>query len=105
LIITFQTNECRKAATGQKPNHPPTDFPHNELECQPRFSLLPARVYLNGADPKLSTRAWHEVMENHVTQKADETRRRNYAIGVPPAGLYQAFDIKCDSHLTAKIQR
>ncbi len=50
-------------------------------------------------------RARHEVMENNVAQKADETRRRNCAIGVLPAGLYQAFDIKCDSHLTAKIQR
>jgi len=29
---------------------------HNESECQPHFNLSLARVYLNGADPKLATR-------------------------------------------------
>jgi hypothetical protein len=33
-------------------------------------------VYLNGADPKLATRTWQEVMENIVAKKTDETRRR-----------------------------
>jgi integrase len=33
-------------------------------------------VYLNGADPKLGTRTWQEVMEHIVERKADETRRR-----------------------------
>jgi integrase len=33
-------------------------------------------VYLNGADPKLATRTWQEVMENIVTKKTDETLRR-----------------------------
>ena len=49
---------------------------HNESECQPHFNLSLARVYLNGADPKLATRTWQEVMENIVAKKADETRRR-----------------------------
>ncbi len=49
---------------------------HNESECQPHFNLSLARVYLNGADPKLATRTWQEVMENIVTKKTDETRRR-----------------------------
>jgi integrase len=49
---------------------------HNESESQPHFNLSLARVYLNGADPKLATRTWQEVMENIVAKKEDETRRR-----------------------------
>ena len=49
---------------------------HNESESQPHFNLSLARVYLNGADPKLATRTWQEVMENIVSKKSDETRRR-----------------------------
>jgi integrase len=33
-------------------------------------------VYLNGADPKLGTRTWQDVMESIVSQRTDETRRR-----------------------------
>jgi integrase len=49
---------------------------HNETESQPHFNLSLARVYLNGADPKLGTRTWQEVMEQIVAKKKDETRRR-----------------------------
>jgi integrase len=49
---------------------------HNETKVQPHFNLSLARVYLNGADPKLATRTWQEVMENIVAKKTDETRRR-----------------------------
>lgn len=49
---------------------------HNESDSQPHFNLSLARVYLNGADPKLATRTWQEVMENIVSKKTDETRRR-----------------------------
>jgi integrase len=49
---------------------------HNESEIQPHFNLSLARVYMNGADPKLGTRTWQEVMENIVAKKKDETRRR-----------------------------
>jgi len=49
---------------------------HNEAESQPHFNLSLARVYLNGADPRLATRTWQEVMENIVAKKTDETRRR-----------------------------
>jgi hypothetical protein len=49
---------------------------HNDAESQPHFNLSLARVYLNGADPKLGTRTWQEVMENIVSKKTDETRRR-----------------------------
>ena len=49
---------------------------HNESESQPHFNLSLARVYLNGADPKLGTRTWQEVMEHIVAKKLDETRRR-----------------------------
>ena len=45
---------------------------HNETKCQPHFNLSLARVYLNGADPKLATRTWQEVMENIVAKKTDE---------------------------------
>ena len=48
----------------------------NEAESQPAMNLSLARVYLNGADPKLGTRTWQEVMESIVAQKTDETRRR-----------------------------
>jgi integrase len=43
---------------------------------QPHFNLALARVYINGADPKLGTRTWQEVMEHIVAKKTDETRRR-----------------------------
>ena len=33
-------------------------------------------MYLNGADSKLATRTWQEVMENIVAKKTNETRRR-----------------------------
>ncbi len=49
---------------------------HNESEVQPHFNLSLARVYLNGADPKLATRTWQEVMENIVSKKKDATRNR-----------------------------
>jgi hypothetical protein len=49
---------------------------HNESESQPHFNLALARVYINGADPKLITRTWQEVMEHIVTKKTDQTRRR-----------------------------
>jgi integrase len=49
---------------------------HNETESQPYFNLSLARVYLNGADPKLATRTWQDVMEDIVVRKKDETRRR-----------------------------
>ena len=48
----------------------------NESQSQPHFNLALARVYLNGADPKLGTRTWQEVMEHIVTQKTDQTQRR-----------------------------
>jgi hypothetical protein len=31
---------------------------HNDTEAQPHFNLALARVYMNGADPKLGTRTW-----------------------------------------------
>jgi hypothetical protein len=49
---------------------------HNESASQPHFNLSLARVYLNGADAKLATRTWQEVMENIVAKKKDETLRR-----------------------------
>jgi integrase len=49
---------------------------HNDAESQPHFNLALARVYINGADPKLITRTWQEVMEHVVAKKTDETRRR-----------------------------
>ena len=49
---------------------------HNESEFQPHFNLSLARVYLNGADPKLATRTWQDVMDNIVSKKLDSTRTR-----------------------------
>jgi hypothetical protein len=49
---------------------------HNDTEAQPHFNRALARVYMNGADPKLGTRTWQEVMEHIVAKKTDETRRR-----------------------------
>jgi len=49
---------------------------HNESESQPHFNLALARVYINGADPKLISRTWQEVMQHIVEKKTDETRRR-----------------------------
>jgi hypothetical protein len=48
----------------------------NQAQEQPAMNLSLARVYLNGADPKLGTRSWQDVMESIVSQKTDETRRR-----------------------------
>ncbi|MEY4384975.1 MAG: hypothetical protein RLY20_258, partial [Verrucomicrobiota bacterium] len=41
----------------------------NDAESQPQFNVALARVYLNGADPKLATRTWQEVMEHIVSRK------------------------------------
>src|SRR6266446_740703 len=41
----------------------------NDTESQPHFNLALARVYMNGADPKLGTRTWQEVMEHILTKK------------------------------------
>ena len=49
---------------------------HNDSESQPHFNLALARVYINGADPKLCTRTWQEVMDNIVAKKTEETKRR-----------------------------
>lgn len=49
---------------------------HNESESQPHFNLALARVYLNGADPKLATRTWQDVMQDILAKKKDETRHR-----------------------------
>src|SRR6266481_1406177 len=49
---------------------------YNETKSQPHFNLALARVYMNGADPKLGTRTWQEVMEHILTKKIDETHRR-----------------------------
>lgn len=48
----------------------------NESESQPHFNVALARVYMNGADPKLASRTWQEVMEHIVARKKDETQRR-----------------------------
>lgn len=48
----------------------------NEADNQPAMNLSLARIYLNGADPKLGTRTWQDVMESIVSQRTDETRRR-----------------------------
>jgi hypothetical protein len=48
----------------------------NDTHSQPQFNLALARVYINGADPKLGTRTWQEVMEHILESKTDETRRR-----------------------------
>ena len=49
---------------------------HNEAHNQSVLNLQLARVYLNGADPKLSTRTWQDVMEHIASQKIDATRVR-----------------------------
>ena len=38
----------------------------NDAENQPALNLQLARVYLNGADPRLGTRTWQVVMEHIV---------------------------------------
>ena len=49
---------------------------HNESQSQPQFNVALARVYLNGADPKLATRTWQEVMEHIVARRKEETKHR-----------------------------
>jgi integrase len=49
---------------------------HNDALNQHHFNLALARVYMNGADPKLGTRTWQEVMEHIVERKKGETCRR-----------------------------
>jgi integrase len=66
--VTLKTRD--KAEAIQKVNA------MNETEREPSISLGLARVYLNATDPKLATRTWQEVMENIVSKKTDETRRR-----------------------------
>lgn len=48
----------------------------NDAQTQPHFNLALARVSINGADPKLGTRTWQEVMEHLAAKKTGPTRRR-----------------------------
>jgi integrase len=48
----------------------------NDAENQPHLNLALARVYMNGADPKLGTRTWQDVMDHIVERKIGETQRR-----------------------------
>jgi hypothetical protein len=74
----------KNKTTGEQTSLKTRDWPeaqrllqaHNETKSQPHFNLALARVYINGADPKLATRTWQEVMEHIVAKKTDETRRR-----------------------------
>jgi integrase len=49
---------------------------HNDAENQSVLNLQLARVYLNGSDPKLSSRTWQEVMENIASLKTGPTKVR-----------------------------
>jgi integrase len=49
---------------------------HNDAESRSHLNLALARVYINGADPKLGTRTWQEVMDHIVERKSGETKRR-----------------------------
>jgi hypothetical protein len=44
----------------------------NDAASQPHFNLALARVYINGADPRLGTRTWQEVMDHIVERKKDD---------------------------------
>lgn len=48
----------------------------NDAANQPQFNVALARVYLNGADPKLATRTWQEVMEHIASRKTAATKHR-----------------------------
>lgn len=48
----------------------------NDAAIQPQFNVALARVYLNGADPKLATRTWQEVMEHIASRKTAATKHR-----------------------------
>jgi hypothetical protein len=50
---------------------------HNDTHIQPHFNLALARVYTNGADPKLGTRTWQEVMDHIVERKTSSNAVRN----------------------------
>ena len=47
----------------------------NESECQPHMNLSLARVYLNGADPKLGTRTWQTAAAAHGSKRLKELYR------------------------------
>lgn len=49
---------------------------HNDAENQSVLNLQLARVYLNGSDPKLSSRTWQDVMENIAALKTGATKVR-----------------------------
>src|SRR5437764_1047984 len=70
------TGEQTSRKTGDKEEAQRLLQARNDSESQPHFNLALARVYINGADPKLGTRTWQEVMEHIVSKKTDETRRR-----------------------------
>jgi integrase len=48
----------------------------NDAENQSHLNLALARVYMNGADPKLGTRTWEDVMNHIVERKTGDTERR-----------------------------
>ena len=49
---------------------------HNDAENQSHMNLALARVYINGADPKIGTRTWQDVMENIVSKNIGDTKKR-----------------------------
>lgn len=70
------TGEQTSLKTGDKREAERLLQAYNDTESQPHFNLALARVYMNGADPKLGTRTWQEVMQHILEKKTGETQRR-----------------------------
>ena len=58
----------------------------NDSQSQPHLNLALARVYINGADPKLATPTWQDVMEHIVAKKAGPTLVR-WAVAIKDKNL------------------
>jgi hypothetical protein len=56
------TGEQTSLKTHDRAEAEPLLHAYNESESQPHLNIALARVYMNGADPKLITRTWPEVI-------------------------------------------
>jgi len=75
-LQNMDTNKQRSLRTKDENQAKALLAAENEAVRQPGMNLQIAQVYLQHADPTLSTRTWQDVMEKLVTTKTGSTRER-----------------------------
>ena len=75
-LVDNQTGKHKSLHTRDKSEAQKLTQAHNDAVNQSLFNRSLAKVYLTGADPKLSTRTWQAVMEHIVSLRRGDTARR-----------------------------